>query len=203
MNYLLWVSLGAAAVVGLTVGITSMMTRKIETPKYTVLHTIDGIEIRRYPKMTIARTRVSGPSMDQNGSSGFRSVANYIFGGNERNQKISMTAPVVMDLNDSASLYFVLPSKLTLDQLPKPNSSSVQISELGPTTMAVVRFSGFSTDAKISTQCAVVQRFAEKHKLLHKSEFQYMGYNAPWDVVGRRNEVALTIYSDLDGEELK
>jgi hypothetical protein len=203
MNYLLWVSLGAAAVIGLTVGITSMMTRKIETPKYTVLHTIDGIEIRRYPKMTIARTRVSGPSMDQNGSSGFRSVANYIFGGNERNQKISMTAPVVMDLNDSASLYFVLPSKFALDQLPKPNSSSVQISELGPTTMAVVRFSGFSTDAKISAQCAVVQRFAEEHKLLHKSEFQYMGYNAPWDVVGRRNEVALTVYSDLEGAELK
>ncbi len=203
MNYLLWVSLGAVAVIGLTVGITSMMTRKIETPKYTVLHTIDGIEIRRYPKMTIARTRVSGPSMDQNGSSGFRSVANYIFGGNERNQKISMTAPVVMDLNDSASLYFVLPSKFALDQLPKPNSSSVQISELGPTTMAVVRFSGFSTDAKISAQCAVVQRFAEEHKLLHKSEFQYMGYNAPWDVVGRRNEVALTIYSDLEGAELK
>lgn len=203
MNYLLWVSLGAVAVIGLTVGITSMMTRKIETPKYTVLHTIDGIEIRRYPKMTIARTRVSGPSMDQNGSSGFRSVANYIFGGNERNQKISMTAPVVMDLNDSASLYFVLPSKFALDQLPKPNSSSVQISELGPTTMAVVRFGGFSTDAKISAQCAVVQRFAEEHKLLHKSEFQYMGYNAPWDVVGRRNEVGLTIYSDLDGAELK
>jgi len=203
MNYLLWVSLGAVAVIGLTVGITSMMTRKIETPKYTVLHTIDGIEIRRYPKMTIARTRVSGPSMDQNGSSGFRSVANYIFGGNERNQKISMTAPVVMDLNDSASLYFVLPSKFALDQLPKPNSSSVQISELGPTTMAVVLFSGFSTDAKISAQCAVVQRFAEEHKLLHKSEFQYMGYNAPWDVVGRRNEVALTIYSDLEGAELK
>ncbi len=203
MNYLLWVSLGAVAVIGLTVGITSMMTRKIETPKYTVLHTIDGIEIRRYPKMTIARTRVSGPSMDQNGSSGFRSVANYIFGGNERNQKISMTAPVVMDLNDSASLYFVLPSKFALDQLPKPNSSSVQISELGPTTMAVVRFGGFSTDAKISAQCAVVQRFAEEHKLLHKSEFQYMGYNAPWDVVGRRNEVALTIYSDLEGAELK
>ena len=203
MNYLLWVSLGAVAVIGLTVGITSMMTRKIETPKYTVLHTIDGIEIRRYPKMTIARTRVSGPSMDQNGSSGFRSVANYIFGGNERNQKISMTAPVVMDLNDSASLYFVLPSKFALDQLPKQNSSSVQISELGPTTMAVVLFSGFSTDAKISAQCAVVQRFAEEHKLLHKSEFQYMGYNAPWDVVGRRNEVALTIYSDLEGAELK
>ena len=153
--------------------------------------------------MTIARTRVSGPSMDQNGSSGFRSVANYIFGGNERNQKISMTAPVVMDLNDSASLYFVLPSKFALDQLPKPNSSSVQISELGPTTMAVVRFGGFSTDAKISAQCAVVQRFAEEHNLLHKSEFQYMGYNAPWDVVGRRNEVALTIYSDLEGAELK
>jgi hypothetical protein len=203
MNYLLWVSLGAAAVIGLTVGITSMMTRKIETPNYTVLHTIDGIEIRRYPKMTIARTRVPGPSMDQNGSSGFRSVANYIFGGNERNQKISMTAPVVMDLNDSASLYFVLPSKFALDQLPKPNSSNVQISELGPITMAVVRFGGFSSDAKISAQCAVVQRFAEEHKLLHKSEFQYMGYNAPWDVVGRRNEVGLTIYSDLDGAELK
>ena len=114
-----------------------------------------------------------------------------------------MTAPVVMDLNDSASLYFVLPSKFALDQLPKPNSSSVQISELGPTTMAVVRFGGFSTDAKISAQCAVVQRFAEEHNLLHKSEFQYMGYNAPWDVVGRRNEVALTIYSDLEGAELK
>jgi hypothetical protein len=193
MNYLLWVSLGAAAVIGLTVGITSMMTRKIETPNYTVLHTIDGIEIRRYPKMTIARTRVPGPSMDQNGSSGFRSVANYIFGGNERNQKISMTAPVVMNLGDTASMYFVMPKEYGKDDLPKPNSPNVEVTEVGSKVLAVLRFGGFSSDRSIKTHCDELGKTLSEQGIEPLSDFMYMGYNAPWDVINRRNEVAVEV----------
>jgi acetylornithine deacetylase/succinyl-diaminopimelate desuccinylase-like protein len=45
----------------------------------------------------------------------------FIFGGNESNTRISMTAPVHMDINDSESaMSFVMPSKYDEQSLPSP-----------------------------------------------------------------------------------
>ena len=62
---------------------------------------------------------------------GFRSLAGYIFGGNEGGKKIAMTAPVHMEMGaDSSRMRFVMPSDLTMDSLPEPNDANVKLSQL-------------------------------------------------------------------------
>jgi hypothetical protein len=64
----------------------------LETPQYQVISEYNGFEIRRYNEMIIATTSVRS---DYKGStsSGFRRIANYIFGGNDKEMKIAMTCP--------------------------------------------------------------------------------------------------------------
>jgi len=68
----------------------SALTEAIEEPKYTVLQEFEnGIEIRAYEPHLVAVTKMDGSQ-----NSGFRVLAGYIFGGNEKEQEIAMTAPV-------------------------------------------------------------------------------------------------------------
>ena len=62
----------------------------LETPHYEVTSKHDGFEVRCYSEMIIATTSVCS---DYRGStsSGFRRIANYIFGGNDKEMKIAMT----------------------------------------------------------------------------------------------------------------
>ena len=66
----------------------------LETPQYKVVSEYDDFEIRHYSEMIIATTSVRS---DYKGatSSGFRRIANYIFGGNDKEMKIAMTGPVI------------------------------------------------------------------------------------------------------------
>ena len=53
-------------------------------------------------------------------------LAGYIFGGNETNQKIAMTSPVSMSMNDSTEMKFMIPSNYELEDLPKPNNENIK-----------------------------------------------------------------------------
>jgi len=57
----------------------------------------EGFEIRFYPKATFATIRSSISNYKQVSSSGCRKLAGYIFGGNDQNKSIAMTAPVRME----------------------------------------------------------------------------------------------------------
>ncbi len=61
-----------------------------EEQSYNVLKTLEDVQIREYDPVIYATV-----STDNNRSL-FRILAGYIFGGNESNQKIAMTAPVHM-----------------------------------------------------------------------------------------------------------
>ncbi len=183
--------LSALAVAGLAT--TMLRSGGIETPEYQVLAAYGKVEVRRYPKMLVAKTTTSDNSFDRSGSNGFRTVANYIFGGNERNQKIAMTAPVVMNLGDTASMYFVMPKEYGKDDLPKPTSPNVEVTEVGSKVLAVLRFGGFSSDQSIKSHCDELAQTLREQGIEPASDFMYMGYNAPWDVINRRNEVAVEV----------
>ena len=68
----------------------------LETPEYELISKHDGFEIRRYSEMIIATTSVKADYKSST-SSGFRRIANYIFGNNDKEMKIAMTAPVISD----------------------------------------------------------------------------------------------------------
>ena len=65
----------------------------IEEPKFESLRKADNVEIRRYVPVIVAEAIVDG-DMESASGRGFRLIAGYIFGNNER---IEMTAPVVVE----------------------------------------------------------------------------------------------------------
>eukprot|EP00877_Chromochloris_zofingiensis_P009120 jgi/Chrzof1/4461/Cz14g14040.t1 len=70
---------------------------------------------------------------------------------NKGSEKIAMTSPVQMQLSDSAGrvedkcavhMSFVMPSKYTMETLPKPNNKDISIKEVGSRVAAVLKFRG-------------------------------------------------------------
>ena len=59
--------------------------------------------------------------------------------------------------------------------------------------MAVITYGGFSSDEKIEKHRKQLEEILQKNKLQTKGAYLYMGYNAPWDIINRKNEVAIEV----------
>ena len=59
------------------------MGSELETPKYQLIDKDRQFEIRMYEPMIIAITEINS-SYSQSATTGFRRIANYIFGGNQK-----------------------------------------------------------------------------------------------------------------------
>jgi hypothetical protein len=183
---------------------------QLEQTEYSVIKKERGYEIRKYPKHIVAMTTVTGPH-DESMSSGFRIVAGYIFGGNEKKQSIAMTSPVVMGEGKSEkiamtapvlvnsesgvrTISFAMPKAYTLDTLPVPKDSRVKIVEIGEKNFAVLRFSGYRTNGRIQKMEKKLLDLLSKDKVEVVGLPAYAGYNAPgtppWMT---RNEVMIEV----------
>ena len=170
-------------------------TDKTEQQKYTVLLSEQDFEIRYYPVAVVASVEHDGRKPRSGANDNFRRLAGYIFGGNQSNKKIAMTAPVHMEATDHGNkMSFVMPSEMDLNDLPKPNDSGVTFTKTTEDTLAVLRFSGFASDADIEQKTEELkQRLADKG-ISHAGNFKYLGYNPPYQLVDRRNEVVVSVH---------
>ncbi|WP_167616800.1 SOUL family heme-binding protein [Maribellus sediminis] len=160
-----------------------------EIQPYETLYQSGNFEIRFYPQAILASV-VMNENLDKSRNSGFRVLAGYIFGGNEENQKIAMTAPVRMsNTADSSTMSFVLPSEMNFNQLPEPLNKDIVLHRSEPAYAAVVRFGGYTSNREIEIHRKELIAALEKLGISHKGNFEYLGYNAPYDVFDRRNEV--------------
>lgn len=55
--------------------------------------------------------------------------------------------------------------------------------------MAAVRFGGWADDAKIKEHEKKLAAALEAEGIAHTGKFSYLGYNPPYDIINRRNEV--------------
>ena len=193
MSKIIWIPTAVIGLIALIILVMSFTSKGIETPEYKVLKNIEDVEIRLYPNMIVAKTALQGNSFDKQGSNGFRTIAGYIFGGNDKNQKIAMTSPVVMSIGDSATMYFVMPKSYKQSDLPTPSSPQVKIIEESAKTLAVISYGGFSSDKEIENYRDKLATILTKNEIKTKGDFMFMGYNAPWDVIDRKNEVAIEV----------
>lgn len=167
---------------------------KIEEQKYEVLKTENGVEFRFYPSATMASVQISTSDYGSAGRTGFRSLASYIFGGNTDSTKIAMTAPVHMQKTDSGSaMSFVMPSKWSIDELPKPNNAAVQLIQSNPEHVAAISFGGYANDSTIAKKTRELKEKLNKMGVKHLGNFRFLGYNAPYQAVGRRNEIIVGV----------
>ena len=136
----------------------TMASSKTETQPYKVVKTEKDYEIRYYPSATMATITMAAKSYKELASPGFRKLASFIFGGNQSNKNIAMTAPVHMDINDSiSSMSFVMPANYNKDNLPKPNDSSITIKTTAEEYVAAIRFGGYANDDAIKKYAAKLE----------------------------------------------
>ena len=103
------------------------MAENYEEPAYELLRKYRGFEVRKYVDTIQARVSTDGMNYGES-SRPFRRIAGYIFGGNERQQSIAMTAPVHMWGSGEESLMaFTMPSEHTVSytHLPLPTNREV------------------------------------------------------------------------------
>jgi hypothetical protein len=79
--------------VGIGTLLFATITMAIEEPSYEVLEQADEYEVRRYAPYLVAEVDVEG-DFGEAGNKAFRLLSGYIFGDNQTEEKMSMTAPV-------------------------------------------------------------------------------------------------------------
>jgi hypothetical protein len=173
---------------------------KTEQQSYNVIYKDGPFEIRYYPSAMIASVPVNGSYKETSGN-GFRLLADYIFGGNEENQKIAMTAPVRMKINtnkEMEEMSFIMPEDIHKDSLPAPNNPAVNLSESNAKYTASITYGGFTNDKIIEEyRNKLINIIAEKG-LEHAGTFEVLGYNPPFQLTDRRNEILVEL---LDSQE--
>jgi hypothetical protein len=171
-----------------------MSLKKTEEQKYTVILKDKDFEIRFYPSVTIATINSDAKSYKELSGSGFRKLAGYIFGGNETGTNIAMTSPVHMDINDSvSSMSFVMPSAYNQEELPKPNDPNVILQKTAAEYVAVIQFSGYASDKDLEFYTGKLRNTLEEKGITSYGHARFLGYNPPFQVINRRNEVIIAV----------
>jgi hypothetical protein len=169
------------------------LQRNIETYPYVVKKKYKQFEIRSYETTLFTSVRLSTKGYKNSSSKGFSILAGYIFGNNERNEKIAMTAPVSMSLEDSMTMMFMVPKKFKKDMLPKPNQTGIEFTQEPAKMLAAITFSGWANDIKIEKYKQKLKAALDKEVIKYCNKFYFFGYNAPFEVFNRKNEVLVEL----------
>ncbi len=171
----------------------SRSTKLTEQHKYKVIKKFDKFEIRKYDAALFSSVKLNKKGYKESSSEGFRILAGYIFGDNDAKEKIAMTSPVVMELGDSSKMMFMVPKNYNLKNLPNPNNSKIVFEKEEVKIIAAIRFDGWADDEKIEKYKTILSNELVKEKLNFINKFSFLGYNPPYEVMNRRNEVVVEL----------
>jgi len=183
-----------------------------EEPKYSVLEKEAPFEVRSYAPMIVAEVQVEG-DLDEASSQGFRLIAAYIFGQNQVSEKIAMTAPVNVEekvpqtakiamtvpvgIESKAGKWtvsFVMPAEYTMESIPKPINSQVQLRQIPAVKKAVISFTGFYNAQKVADKTLELEQWMKARNLHPSGAPNFARYNPPWTLPFlRRNEVMINL----------
>ena len=169
------------------------ISKDTETYAYKVLKNYDAFEIRKYDVANFSYVDMKSSSYQENSGQGFKSLAGYIFGGNEKNESIAMTSPVVVNLSNTITMQFMVPSKYKLEELPIPNNPNIKFKAEKEKFVAAISFGGWSNDQEIKKYTLKLKDLLKKNGITHFNNFSYFGYNPPFQMVNRRNEIVVEI----------
>ncbi|MFT7625144.1 MAG: hypothetical protein ACI9WU_004335 [Myxococcota bacterium] len=180
----------------------SAMAESTEEPSYTVVTEHPDWELRRYQPSLEARVVVSGDFRTAV-SSGFRRLADYIFGANLAPsggpEKIAMTAPVSAQAKPGSerrwTVTFTMPAQFTRATLPVPSDRGISIIQNGGGLVAATRFRGrIAAEDDYDGHADRLLAALQADGLVASEPSLTAQYNGPW-VPGplRRNEVLVPV----------
>lgn len=191
------------------VTITPRDVMAVEEARYSIIEKEKGFELRQYESHIVAETVVEG-GFDEVGNEGFRRLYQYISGNNRKRESISMTAPVSQEVSSEKiamtapvaqermggqwRITFVMPSRYTMESLPKPLDARVELKTVPGRLMAAFRYSGTWSRKRYEDRKAQLLEVVEKRGLRPIGEPVFARYNPPYmPWFWRRNEVLIPV----------
>ena len=196
----------------------------LEQPRYQVVAQSKDYEVRKYDPYIVAETQTRG-TFETSGSEAFQILAGYIFGKNQSGEKMSMTAPVESNRESGTSMKmtspvlsapgaregsnedgiyryrFVMESKFTMNTLPQPLDTRIQIKQIEPRLVAVRRYSGSWGQSAYQKNEALLEKALKRDGRRPVGDPEFARYNAPFTPSFlRRNEVLIEI-ADLSSPD--
>lgn len=181
------------------VGNLTQEPRGLEQPPYQVLMKKKNYEIRRYEPIMVAETEINGPAA-------FGALAGYIFGKNERQEKMAMTTPV---LSTPQKMQFYLGSRAQVGALPQPQQAGrggVQVKKQDGGLFAVASIGGVVDERKAAVKAEELKRELKRDGVgvvqgKERGDWWVLArYNDPSTLPPfRKNEVMV----ELDGDRFK
>ena len=173
----------------------SMATAEtLKNPEFILVEKHGDIEVREYSEYVIAKTSISQSDMELNNNM-FRTLAGYIFGGNNKSQSIPMTAPVITK-NDESSydmIFFMLDANKPED-LPLPNSNNVSIEMMDLGRTISIAFGMWATDSRVEYYKRKLDKHIKDNNIQIISPLMVAQYNSPWAMPPfRKNELIYKI----------
>ena len=192
---ILFILLGLILIAFVVVQFFAYKGRKdIESYPYTVIKKYDVFETRNYEATLFTAVTLPSGGYKKASSKGFSILGGYIFGGNKRNEKIAMTSPVAMSLEDSVTMMFMVPREFDKKTLPKPNQSQINFVEEPAKKIAAISFTGWANDEKIAKYQKKLKLILETENISYTNQFYFFGYNPPYEIFNRKNEVIVELY---------
>lgn len=181
----------------------------VEEAGYEVLKDHAHIQVRQYKPLLVAQTEVDA-NYQEASNTAFNRLFKYISGNNKKQQKITMTAPVIMEADAEKItitapvfqeksgklwlMWFVLPSGYTMTTAPVPLDSAIAIKEIPSKRVAVLRYSGFLSEQSFDEKTKELQAWLEDQSFNALSPARSAGFDPPWTLPFlRRNEVHIEI----------
>ena len=183
--------------------------RTADQPSYQVLNDYGNIQIRHYPDLLVAETEIVGDYKNAS-NQGFQRLAGYIFGNNQKQQTLAMTAPVIQEQQnqtlamtapviqqkseDRWLMAFVLPKGYSITTAPIPNDKAVTIKELPDKKVAVIQYTGSLCDSGIEKNAGTLSIWLNQQGFKALSPARSAAYDPPWTLPFlRHNEVHIDI----------
>lgn len=167
----------------------------IESPHYDVLRHDGKFELRKYDSYLVASVEIESDSHASAGNEAFNILADYIFGNNSPRQNIPMTVPVESELvgqkihmtvpvssTKSGNKYkvsFTMPSSYTIKTLPAPNNAKVKIEKIPSQKLAVVKFSGYTSEEKIEKMLTELMDWCRAKKIKVSRGYKVSRFDPP------------------------
>ena len=205
----LWL-LGIAFMINLQTGSNSLA---YEEHAYTVLEILEAFELRNYSSAVVAEVAASG-EFDDVGKIAFRVLFGFISGNNVPSQSLGMTTPVIQQLAEGVKIStttpvllqpsetgkgeylfsFVMPSKYTIETIPKAIDPIIVIKEIPERRVAARIFSGLWTQKTYQSNENILLNSMVNRNIQPSSEFIVARHNSPFNLwFLRRNEVLVEL----------
>ena len=114
----------------------------------------------------------------------------------QTSQKIAMTIPVstIQTEGTKREVTFSMPSKYTLETLPKPNDNRVILKEIPVEKRAVLRYTFWSSEARSDMKKTILIHSLVRDGIIFTGSVSTQYYNPPFTIpFMRRNEVSVQV----------